>query len=432
MTALAAKTRTRKILRRRLPEGQGATQRHKGGREVKTIRDVVVVGAGPAGLHAACRLANRGLDVVLLEAQREVGEQAVCSGVISEEAFARFDLPTQPVLTRIHSIRALSPSGKKMEHSSCAPLARVVDKCEFNRALAERAQAAGVEIYLGHRAEFVDCQKHAVVLHFRSTEKERGTLRAQVIVIASGIHGSLNQILGLAKPRQFLAGVLAHVRVRTNGEELPPTEVYVGRSIAPGGFGWAIPLGNGIARIGLMTTGHPKPYFAALLRRIAPGLNVSQVNFSQKAIAQAPTGRSARDRVLAVGEAAGHVKTTTGGGIYYGLLSAELGAEVILRAFRKGEFTSRTLGDFERYWRTEFGNELLVGYFARRLASTLSDYQIDKVFDAVRASQLLSRLNGTLKFDWHGTALLETICRLLNLSGNWLENLLGANLWRKC
>ena len=71
---------------------------------------------------------------------------------------------------------------------------------------------------------------------------------------------------------------------------------------------------------------------------------------------------------VAAGEAAGHIKTTTGGGIYYGLLSAELVADVVTRAFRTSSFSSRTLGEFERYWRSAFGNELMVGYFARKLA----------------------------------------------------------------
>jgi len=72
------------------------------------LKDVVVIGAGPAGIHASFLLAQAGLDVVLFEAQSRVGERAICSGVVGDEAFGRFDLPTQPILSDIRCIPIVS------------------------------------------------------------------------------------------------------------------------------------------------------------------------------------------------------------------------------------------------------------------------------------------------------------------------------------
>ena len=171
-----------------------------------------------------------------------------------------------------------------------------------------------------------------------------------------------------------------------------------------------------------MTETNPDPYFAQLVRRLAPSADLSTMRIDRKGIAQASVGRCVVERVIAAGEAAGHIKTTTGGGIYYGLLSAELVADVLIRAFRSKSFNARTLGEFERYWRSTFGNELMVGYFARKLASRFTDGQIDKFFDAANASNLLVRLNGKLKFDWHHRALLSTLRSLMTLPGG-----MGAN-----
>ena len=377
------------------------------------VRDVVVVGGGPAGLHAASRLAASGLDVVLLEGQSRIGERAICSGVIGEEAFQRFNLPTRSVLTNIHCIQAISPAGNKLEHKTTSRLARVVDKGEFNRSLGERALAAGVEIRLGQRVQGIELEKHGVGLRICSLRGDSEILKARVAVIASGVDCSLNRALGLGRPREFLAAIQADVALPPNGNKTLPTKVYVGRAVAPGAFGWEIPLGKGSMRVGVMTTRNPKPYFMALLHRIAPGVEASQVKICQKGIAQVPRGRCVTDRVLAVGGAAGHVKTSTGGGIYYGLMSAEFAADVILRAFQKGHFTARAFTDFERYWRTEFGSELLVGCFARKLAAGFSDGQIERMFAAANATDLLGRLNGGLKFDWHKSALLTTLGSLL-------------------
>jgi flavin-dependent dehydrogenase len=126
-----------------------------------------------------------------------------------------------------------------------------------------------------------------------------------------------------------------------------------------------------------------------------------------------PVGDSVAERIVAIGEAAAHVKTSTGGGIYFGLLSAEMATEVILRAFRKGDFSVHTLGEFDRLCRAAFGLELVTGYLVRKLAARLPDSFIEGAFDRAKGIDLLGRLNGKLNFDWHYKALLMSIRSLL-------------------
>jgi geranylgeranyl reductase family protein len=380
------------------------------------LKDVVVIGAGPTGIHAAFLLALAGLDVALIEAQGRVGDRAICSGVVGDEAFARFDLPRQPILSDIRCIQAMSPGGRKLEYRTDGPLAQVIDKGEFNRALAQRAVNAGVDLRLGCWVNSLVVEKHAVDIQYRTSQSESANLRAQVAIITTGVNGSLNHALGLAHPRQFLRALQAELTLPPNGHG-NATRVFVGQGVAPGAFGWEIPLGNNRWRVGLMTEHNPDPYFAKLLQRVSPQADISTLRIDRKGIAQAATGCCVVERVVAAGEAAGHIKTTTGGGIYYGLLSAELAADVVIRAFRSKNFSVRTLGEFERYWRSTFGNELMVGYFARKLASHFTDGQIDSFFDAANATDLLVRLNGRLKFDWHHRALLATLRSLLTLPG---------------
>ncbi len=375
-----------------------------------------MIGGGPAGIHAASLLAQAGIGVVLLEAQNRVGERAICSGVVGDEAFARFDLPTHPILSEIRCIQAVSPGGRKLEHRADAPLAHVIDKGEFNRALARRALDAGVEFKLGCWVNSLDVDRNSVEVSYRSAEHGPARLRARATVITTGVNGSLNQGLGLARPRQFLRALQAEVTLPPNGHG-NATRVFVGQGVAPGAFGWEIPLGNNRWRVGLMTEQNPTPYFSKLLGRVAPQVDISTLRIDRKGIAQASEGRCVAERVIAAGEAAGHIKTTTGGGIYYGLLSAELAAEALIRAFRSNNFSVRSLGEFERYWRSTFGSELMVGYFARKLISKLSDGRLDDFFDAAKATNLLSRLNSRLNFDWHHRALLATLRALLTLPG---------------
>jgi geranylgeranyl reductase family protein len=372
------------------------------------MRDVVVIGAGPAGLYAAYQLALAGLQVSVLDAQERIGENAVCSGVIGEEAFVRFGLPMRPVLNRICCIQAVSPAGRRLEYRSSTPLARVVDKAEFNRELANLARGAGAELCLGRLVEAIEHEKEGVLLRFRTRPGAVGKLKARAVVIASGVNGSLNRALGLVKPREFLRAIQADIPLGKDGA-CNPTEVYVGRSVAPGAFGWKIPLGEGRVRVGLMCGEEPRRYFAALLQRVAPGLDRGEAKVREKAIGQMPVGHCVGERTVAIGEAAAHVKTSTGGGIYFGLLSAEMASAVLLRAFGKGDLSAASLGEFERFWRAAFALELWTGYWARKLVARLSDSLMERAFERAQGIDLLSRLKEKLSFDWHHQAILASI-----------------------
>ncbi len=376
------------------------------------MKDLIIVGGGPAGLHAAYKLASAGLDVSLFDAQGEIGERAVCSGVIGIEAFSRFDLPKTSVLNTIKKVQAISPSGRKIQHNGEEPLAHVVNKAEFNRDLASRAVSAGAEMRLGQFVESIEQKKQGVVVRYRSKGgRQQEHEKARAVIIASGVNRSLTEKLGLVRPRDFLRGIQADIPLGKDGM-WRPTRIYVGQAVAPGAFGWKIPLGHGRVRVGLMSSEDPRPYFKKLLGKVAPQLRRDQYKISQKVITQWPHGKCYADRTLVIGEAAGHIKTTTGGGIYYGLLSAEMAADVIIRAFSRNDFSEQALSSFETYCRSTFNRELETGYFFRRMIAKLPDSLLNKTFEKASAIDLFGRLDGHLIFDWHYKAIIVAIQNL--------------------
>jgi geranylgeranyl reductase family protein len=376
------------------------------------VKDFIIVGGGPAGLHAAYRLASAGLDVTLFDAQGQIGERAVCSGVIGAEAFSRFDLPKTSVLNTIKKVQAISPAGRKIQHNGEEPLAYVVDKAEFNRDLASRAVSAGAEMRLGRFVDSIERKKQSVVIRYRSKGgRQQESERARGVLIASGVNRSLTEKLGLVRPRDYLRGIQADIPLGKDGM-WRPTRIYVGQAVAPGAFGWKIPLGHGRVRVGLMSSEEPRPYFKKLLGKIAPHLRSDQYKVCQKVITQWPQGKCVSDRVLVIGEAAGHVKTTTGGGIFYGMLSAEMAADVMIRACHQNDFSEQALSSFETYCRSTFNRELETGYFFRKMVAKLPDSLLDKTFEKASAIDLFGRMNGHLIFDWHYKAILVAIQNL--------------------
>jgi flavin-dependent dehydrogenase len=105
--------------------------------------------------------------------------------------------------------------------------------------------------------------------------------------------------------------------------------------------------------------------------------------------------------VLSVGDAAGQVKMTTGGGVYYGLLAARLASEVLAEELARGRLGARHLARYEKLWQELLGPEQRAGQLLRRLASSVSDETLDGIFRAAERRGLSQYLLDLVDFDWH-------------------------------
>jgi digeranylgeranylglycerophospholipid reductase len=94
-------------------------------------------------------------------------------------------------------------------------------------------------------------------------------------------------------------------------------------------------------------------------------------------------GRTYGDRVVVVGDAAGQVKPTTGGGIYFGHLGAGIAAGVLDEALRDDDLSAARLSDYQKRWKAKMGRELSSGYRARRAWAKLGERQIEGLFSVL-------------------------------------------------
>ena len=360
--------------------------------------DVIVVGGGPVGGYTACQLADQGFEVSLFEEDDEVGKDVICTGVIGTEAFKQFNLPRTVILSRIKSIIFFSPSFLTFDYTPSDAFAYVVDRGIFDSKILELAREKGVEVHLGRQVRRIKINENLAEVEIENEDSSQ-TVQTRVIVLATGIKYQLHKSLGLRPPPAFLQGV----QVETEVKDLSSTEIYLGSEVSPGSFAWVVPLNHQRARIGLLTEKRGTFYLNNFLKsRFKDRINEQDPKIFQKSIAHGPVQRSVSDRVLVVGEAAGQVKTTTGGGIYYGLLCSEIAAEVLKQSFHKGELSFRQLVKYENLWRSKLGKELRVGKLARKIMGKLSDPQIEKVFKFLQKKAKVKELmERKVKLDYH-------------------------------
>lgn len=358
--------------------------------------DVVVVGAGPIGSYTAYQLVDKGYDVCLLEAKKRIGENVVCAGVISKQAFKRYDLPTESILSRIDSFVFVSPHGRRLEYRHPDIFAYVVDRGCFDKALLKLAQRLGADVQLDQRVTGIEELSHQYTVICKNKK-----CQAKAVVLATGVDYALHTSLGFGKPAGFLCGAQIEMPLSM---PLSQIEIHIGQNFAPGSFGWTVPIDQDSSRIGVIVEKKAKVCLDLMLKQ---RLNFTDVKYNQtelkeKPIAFGPIKRSVKNKILAVGEAAGQVKTTTGGGIFYGLLCSEIAVDKLNKTLKNG----KDLNDYEVTWRSALISELDIGRRLREIAHTLDDDAIENLFKFVKQHNfwvelLIPRIN----FDYHSNFL---------------------------
>jgi len=370
------------------------------------MHDVVVVGAGPTGCYAARELARLGYEVLVLEEHTEIGEPVHCTGIVGIEACRRFDIDPSCIETYLSGARFFSAGGQSFRVAADEARAVVIDRSRFDRLIAEEALSYGASFLLGTRVQNVATGPDHVSVS-GAMLGEPVSFRSSLLIVATGADDAITQQMGLARPS---GPTVAGAQLIADTGCLDEVEVHFGRSIAPNGFAWAVPANGHGCRVGLVCQGRPGP----LLRRFATSLerrgairrNGAPVRC--RAVPSGPRRPSFGDRALVIGDAAGQVKATTSGGIYYGLLGAEAAVAASDRALREGDLGPQSLSAYESQWLARLGAEQRTGRLVRRVHEAMTDRDMEALFWLARHTGLPRMLSG-LRFDWHTSGMLSLL-----------------------
>ena len=363
--------------------------------------DVMVIGAGPVGIYASIRIAEAGFRVLAIEEDAQVGKPRFCTGLISKEAFDQFLLPEGAIEEEFNFATIFSPSGLKLRLKSKSPV-YATDRTTFDQGLYHRAKEAGVKFLLNCRCLALKVNNDFAEARVAALGASERTIKAEAIILATGIKYSLHKFVGLTLPPDFLDCS----QVQTAGRPMEGIEIYLGNSIAPRSFAWVVPLKKNELRIGMSTYQNSASFLKTLLKKLSLK---GDFNIMRRPIPLGTIKNTYTDRVLVVGDAAGQVKPTTGGGIYFGLLCADLAAKTIIDAFKAGDFSKKFLRRYEINWKKRIEFDLTMGLYLRKLIADFSDEQIEKLirFSVQEKTQRLIEKYGD--FNHHGRLIKELI-----------------------
>jgi len=371
-------------------------------------RQVLIVGAGPSGLIAAREAAQRGVNVLVLEEHAEIGRPCHCAGLLSLDGVRKLGVPVDEsfVQNKFRGALFFSPSGSSFKIERRRPVACVVDRVLFDRFLARQALECGVEIRLG-------CSVHDVLLKENEAlvQSEKYRFKTGMVIDGEGVSSKIVKAAGL-EPLDFTR-LLPGLQFELIGVDVNPdyVEIHLGRKIAPEFFAWVIPLGEGSARVGLGCRGvNPREALNRFIEERFKGERYECLAArSGLIVASGPIKRTFGSRLLVVGDAAGQVKPTTGGGVILGGICASIAGRVAAEAVEDGRFEEAFLSRYERLWREELGKEFRYMLWARRIFNSLSDWTIDKLFELVIKENLQQVISEEGDMDFQSSVLSELL-----------------------
>jgi geranylgeranyl reductase family protein len=365
--------------------------------------DVIVVGGGPGGLSAAVHLAEKGLKVKVFEKKKLLGKPVRCGEYFPvKEEMAKLlprvkcidiiDAPEDSIDSKCKSIRLVSPRGHEFEFHFEA---YILDRHIFETHLGDVARSNGADIDLGVQAHYYPESEGGWVGPTRETADY-----GEIIVAADGYPSETAERAGL--PEREYASPYA---VATNIEylmtdlevEQDVAELYMDPRYSPGGYGWIIPKGHGRANVGI---GIREPYVRrewqirdllagfieknkVAAKRLKGGKTSSLIADSLPV--DGPLSRTYSDRVMAVGDAAGMVMPTNGGGIQTAMITGRLAGEAAVRYFED----KTPLSSYEEVWKDQIGVEMENSKIMRQASDRLMGHEF--IFD------MMLRLMGTRK-----------------------------------
>ncbi len=317
------------------------------------------------------------------EEHSSVGLPAHCAGLISVSGLRRLniDIPKECILNRVKGATFYSPSGTFFTVSRRKSQAYVINRPLLDQYFASKAQKENVSLFTSTKVLALKMGERRLL---KVAHKKESIFEPKIIIDAEGIRGKFVREAGLNPPSK---GVIPGVQFEVENAEVNPdqVEMFFGNKVAPGFFAWIIPTGENTARIGLGANHHALRYLKEFIRnhpiaskRLSNAAIVKK--FGGSIVLSGPIPKTYTNGFLVVGDAAGQVKPTTGGGVIMGGLCAQIAGEVAAEAIIEGKVNSKRLGAYQKKWRKLLSREFYFMLQARRILNRMSDNNLDKLF----------------------------------------------------
>jgi flavin-dependent dehydrogenase len=281
--------------------------------------DVIVIGAGLAGLQAALLLGKRGHSVLLVDRKTALDKSIHTTGIFVRRTLEDFDLPSDCLGPPVRHVTLYSPARRSMHLVSPHDEFRVGRMGLLYQRYLKQAQRAGVEWMpsTGY-VEHVQMNEHTIVR--LESEGSPHSVRTRYIIGADGANSRVGRDLGLDVNREWIVGV-EEVLTGIPLAGPPRFHCFLDPKLAPGYLAWLVHDGEevhlGVG--GYAARFDPLKALREFRSSVSDLVDLRNAKLVERRGGRIPVGgvlrRIANDRGLLVGDAAGAVSPLTAGGL---------------------------------------------------------------------------------------------------------------------
>lgn len=335
---------------------------------------VHIIGAGPVGCYLAGLLAPD-YEVCVYEEHKSVGLPVQCTGILTSGIKEFVGDEKSFIVNVIDKARIIGPDRKgfmvKMKRPNI-----LVDRTKFDTWFYKRAKRAGAIFRFGHRFVGVRGKENKNLLFNVEKKKVAVSFSSDDILVgADGVNSKVYEMMNDRKRRFFVA---PQVRLKLKNDGA--IDFFAGE----GHFAWIVPEDRNVVRAGIVEK--KKVDFFNFMERIDVDWKKKILGWQSGTVPlYDPKSVSQKGNLFVVGDAAGHVKATTAGGIIQGLTAAKCLAESI-----------RTGKDYEKMWKKRIDKDLWLHKKLHEVMSKFSssDFKnLVKVFSEKKNRKILEEFD---------------------------------------
>jgi digeranylgeranylglycerophospholipid reductase len=376
--------------------------------------DVIVVGAGPAGSICAKTIANKGLDVLLIEKRREIGVPVRCAEGVTESGLKEFIEPDERwICAEVTGANIYAPDGTKVTMADLEERGYVLERKIFDRALAQNAVEKGANLMVNTMATGLIKEDGCVAGITAREMGEELEMNADIIIGADGVESKVGRWAGIDTSLKLSdIGTCAEFLMVEIEIDQDYCDFFLGNEIAPGGYAWVFPKGERKANVGLGIGGDREGRAIDYLRRFMdrfPGGKVIEIIIGGVPLAKS-LERMIGDGIMLIGDAARQANPLTGGGIYNAMYAGRIAGDVAVKAISNGDSSVNGLREYEKIYMEKIGKKNERFYRIKETVMRFSDEELNSLAHSLEGIKIgEATTSGLIK------ALLKKKPEILNM-----------------
>jgi digeranylgeranylglycerophospholipid reductase len=365
--------------------------------------DVVVIGAGPAGLMAAKKASEKGAKTLIIEKEKRLGEKP-CAEAVSFSTFEDAEIEPSPsfIKQKVKGAYIFAPNENKKVVFSLENIigyskegGAIIDKPTFLEELASKTIKAGAEFAICANAQDIKRSENKIEILLSILGKKM-IISTKILIGCDGVNSIVAK--KFFKRENYETITCLQYRIANyDALEYDKIYFYFGNEVAPLGYAWIFPKGENIANVGIgVRNARAKDYLDKFIEN-------HQIFFSKSKIIEigsAPVPISGMieeivlDNIMLCGDAAGQVIPVTGGGIHSSIAAGKIAGEVAAISIEEKNYSKDMLKQYVDKYNVYWGERIKKSLKVLKALEKLNDEELNMLADILDGQDIIDLANG--------------------------------------